>query len=282
MSTASEAHGHGLLIDKPAHTVTDTDTYGALAATFVDHYSTLRGVVRRELVLRQLGEHMPAAPARVADIGGGAGHVAIPLASQGHDVTVVDPSGEMLARCRDALERCTTAVSRRVTLIECAGEDAPSALGHEAFDAVLCHGVLMYLDEPGHLARALAALCRRGGVISVVAKNAAALALRPALQGRFRDALGAFEADRDVGGLGVVTRGDTVAGIARMLGADGVDVVAWYGVRVLSDHRIGEPPGSDVDDVLEAEWEAGRRDPYRAVARLIHVIGRKVLTDLSG
>jgi hypothetical protein len=27
--------------------------------------------------------------------------------------------------------------------------------------------------------------------------------------------------------------------------------------------------------VLDLEWEAGRRDPYRSVARLIHLVGRK-------
>lgn len=34
-------------------------------------------------------------------------------------------------------------------------------------------------------------------------------------------------------------------------------------------------PGKDLSEVLELEWEAGRRDPYRSVARLIHLVGRK-------
>ncbi len=42
----------------------------------------------------------------------------------------------------------------------------------------------------------------------MLTKNASALAMRPALEGRFGDALAALETDRDLGRLGAVTRGD--------------------------------------------------------------------------
>ncbi|CAN5627884.1 methyltransferase domain-containing protein [soil metagenome] len=251
------------------------DPYGALAGSFVSHYATLRGVVRLELMARQLDAHLAPPPASIVDVGGGAGHVSVPLAARGHEVTLLDTSPEMLRRARAAVNRSSEEVRRRVTLVQGSGLDGAAALGRSRFDAVLCHGVLMYLDDPEPCVRALAELCRPGGIVSVLAKNADALALRPALLGRFDDARAAFESDRDVGGLGVVTRGDTVDGLTRHLAASEVEVVAWYGVRVLTDHRIGEPPGGDIEDVVAAEWEAGRRDPYRGIARLIHVVGRK-------
>jgi hypothetical protein len=55
----------------------------------------------------------------------------------------------------------------------------------------------------------------------------------------------------------------------------GLTVESWYGVRVFADHLGEELPGEDLPEVLELEWEAGKREPYRSVARLIHVIGRK-------
>lgn len=89
-------------------------------------------------------------------------------------------------------------------------EHGPALLGAGRADAVLCHGVLMYQPEPGPLVGWLAALARPGGVVSLLAKNAEAPAFRPALQGRWIEALAVFDRDRDVGNLGVVTRGDTV------------------------------------------------------------------------
>jgi S-adenosylmethionine-dependent methyltransferase len=62
----------------------------------------------------------------------------------------------------------------------------------------------MFVDDPRPLVRSLVKLSRTGGVVSVLAKNAAALALRPALQGRYAEALARFDVDRDVGALGVV------------------------------------------------------------------------------
>lgn len=123
--------------------------------------------------------------------------------------------------------------------------------------------------------RALSALLRPGGVVSILAKNATALAARPALEGRYRDALSSMRADRDRGRLGIITRGDTVAGLYEAFREAGVEAVRWYGVRVFTDHLGDMMPGEDLPEILELEWEAGRREPYRSVARLIHLVGRK-------
>jgi hypothetical protein len=86
------------------------------------------------------------------------------------------------------------------------------------------------------------AVGRRGIGVSVLTKNAAALAARPALEGRYRDALDALAADRDLGRLGAVTRGDTVKGLSEMLDGVGISVERWYGVRVFTDHLGDRPP----------------------------------------
>ena len=122
---------------------------------------------------------------------------------------------------------------------------------------------------------ALSVLLRPGGVVSVLAKNATALAMRPALEGRYQDALSSMKAERDRGRLGVITRGDTVEDLYGRFREAGVEEVWWYGVRVFTDHLGDRMPGEDLPEVLELEWEAGQRDPYRSVARLIHLVGRK-------
>lgn len=251
------------------------DPYRALAARFLRHYGTLRGAVRLEVVRRQLEEHIPNPPGRVLDVGGGAGHQSLTFATKGHDLTILDPSVEMLSKAHEALQGLDSRVRDRVRLVRGRAEDASELLGSTCFDAVFCHGVVMYLDEPVELVRSLADMTRSGGVVSLLAMNAEALAIRPALQGRFADALVAFDSDRDVGGLGVVTRGDTIEGLSAAFRQASISPIAWYGVRVLTDHRRDELPGEDIDQVVAAEWEAGRRDPYRSIGRLIHLIGRK-------
>jgi S-adenosylmethionine-dependent methyltransferase len=251
------------------------DPFSILAGRYLATNKTLRTVLRYILVARQLGEHLPQAPTRVADVGGGAGHVAIPLAREAYEVTILDPSRAMLQEAHRALLLEDEAVRRRVRLVEGTGERARETLGGERFDVVLCHGVLPYLEDPYPLIQALASVARPDGLVSLLAKNAAALAMRPALEGRYEDALAAFDTDRNLGRLGAVTRGDTVAGLSGLLEQAGVEVLQWYGVRVFTDHLGDRPPDANLPDILQLEWEAGRRDPYRHVGRLIHLIGRR-------
>jgi SAM-dependent methyltransferase len=209
------------------------------------------------------------------DVGGGAGQQAIPLVRRGYEVTIVDPSRKMLDEAHRRLAAEDQNARQLSRLVESTGERAHEALGGEKFDAVLCHGVLMYLEDARPMIGALSALARPGGVVSVLTKNASALAARPALEGRYGDALSMLEADRDRGRLGVLTRGDTVEGLSAAFAEAGITVEQWYGVRVFTDHLGESTPGEDLPEILELEWEAGKRDPYRSVARLIHVVGRK-------
>jgi hypothetical protein len=112
-------------------------------------------------------------------------------------------------------------------------------------------------------------------VVSVLTKNALALAMRPALEGRYGDALAALDSDRDLGRLGVETSGDTVEGLTTLFEEAGLEPVRWYGVRVFTDHLGDCSPGPEFSEALELEWEASRREPYRSVARLFHLVGRK-------
>ena len=93
---------------------------------------------------------------------------------------------------------------------------------------MLCHGVLQYLEDPYPLIQSLASVARPGAVISVLAKNTNAMAVRPALEGRYEDALAALDADQALGRLGAVTRGDTVAGLHGSFEKDVAEPLRWY------------------------------------------------------
>jgi SAM-dependent methyltransferase len=251
------------------------DAFAPLADRFLGQFVTLRGIVRAHLVRRQLLEHLPSGPLHIVDVGGGDGREAVDLAEIGHHVDLVDPSPDMLARARDRLAAAGEDVARRVELVEATADEAAGRLGSGGHDVVLCHGVIMHMADPEPLVAALVALARPGGLVSLLAKNAEPLAWRPALQGRWSDALAVLDRGRDVGGLGVVTRGDTVESLTALFAGLGAATVEWYGVRTVTDHLGEIPPPPDLDAILELEWEVGRRDPYRRMARLIHVIAAR-------
>src|SRR5579875_2290115 len=120
-----------------------------LASHFVDGaYASVKGYVRTYVLHRQLLEHLPSPPAGVLDVGGGAGHQSFPLAEAGYQVTLLDSSPAMLDKAAQRLERLSDAARRRVSLVRGAGEDADAAVRGQRFAAVLCHGVLVYLERP--------------------------------------------------------------------------------------------------------------------------------------
>lgn len=242
------------------------------ADDFVAHYGTLRGRVRLALLHDQVASHLEPAR-RILDVGGGAGQLALLLASDGHSVTLMDPSMRMLEAAHEAVADAPATVGQRVTVMEGDASDARHLDEYGSFDAVFCHAVAPYVEDLDGLVADVVGSARPGGLVSIVVKNRDALAMRPALEGRWEDALNAFDAPGDAGGLGVVNRAHTRIEVEDALTAAGADVVAWYGIRVMSDAMTSDPD-VDLDLVLPVEREAGRRDPYRGVARLLHLVAR--------
>jgi S-adenosylmethionine-dependent methyltransferase len=254
-----------------------TDAWAPLADQFVNgHYGSLRGRVRTYVIDRQLREHLVRAPARIVDVGGGAGNQSIPLARDGYEVTIVDPSQAMLARAEQMLRVETPEVQSRVQLVRASADEAPALLGEARYGAVLCHGVIMYVEDPRPFVMDLARLAAPEAIVSIVAKNAANLAVRPALSGKWREALEAFDGVRQINGLGVDTRADSIDDLTEMLADAGVECEAWYGVRLFTDGWTPDRPALDAEaDVLAVELEASRRDPYRQLSRLFHIVGKR-------
>jgi SAM-dependent methyltransferase len=252
------------------------DTWAAVAGDFADGaYATVKGRVRTYVMHRQLLDHLPAPPASVLDVGGGAGHQSFPLARAGYDVTLLDSSAAMLAKAR---QRLPAALRDRVTFVEADGADAEEAVGGRRFDAVLCHGVLGYLERPEPVLDQLCRCAAPGGLVSIMTGNADAAAVRPAMEGRWEDALEAFGARTEIGVLGLPTRADTVAELSEALRGRGVEPLEWYGVWLFVDWLDlsgAGPDPAEAERVAAVEFEAGRRDPYRRLSRVFHLVGRR-------
>jgi ubiquinone/menaquinone biosynthesis C-methylase UbiE len=258
------------------------DRWAELADEFVDRAdASVKGQVRTAVLHQHLLEHLPPPPAAVLDVGGGAGHQSLPLAAAGYEVTLLDSSSAMLEKARRRLHGLTDDVRERVTLLESEGEQAEEAVEGKRFEAVLCHGVLGYLDAPEALVGQLCRCAAVGGLVSIMTGNAKAMAVRPALERRWDDALASFDTRTEIGVLGVSGRADTVEELSELMARGGVQPIRWYGVWLFVDWL--EFGGADLDPgdaaevaaTIAVELEASRRDPYRQLSRVFHLVGRR-------
>jgi S-adenosylmethionine-dependent methyltransferase len=245
--------------------VVGDDTWARLADQFVDEaYASVKGHVRTYVLHQQLLEHLPPPPAPVLD-----------------DVTLLDPSQAMLDKAQQRLQRLPAEAQRRVTLLQADGENADEAVNGRRFAAVLCHGVLGYLEQPEPLVNQLCRCAAAGGVVSIMTGNAKAMAVRPALERRWDDALASFDARVEIGVLGVPGRADTVEELSELLRSRGVEPLRWYGVWLFVDWlefsgaELDPSDAKQVAATAAVELEASRRDPYRQLSRVFHLVGRK-------
>ncbi|MFF4184008.1 class I SAM-dependent methyltransferase [Streptomyces sp. NPDC001691] len=213
---------------------------------------------------------------RILDVGMGQGTQALRLARAGHSVTGLESDPAMLKVARESLATEPEGIRERVRLIEGDGRETGVHFLPGSFDVVLCHGVLMYVPDPDAMLAGLARMLAPGGLLSLLVRNADALAVRPGLAGDWPGALAAFDTDSYTNRLGLPVRADRLAVLTRTLDGIAAPLHAWYGVRVFTDNVPNEaqlPPADELDRLLAAEDRAGRTDPYRQVAALLHLFG---------
>ncbi len=122
-------------------------------------HARLTSIGRLELLRTQeiLHRHLPTPPARVVDVGGGAGIHAVPLMAEGFDVTLIDPVPLHVDQARDA-----GVTGARV------GDALALPLDDGCVDAALLLGPLYHLTEAQDRHRALVEarrVVRPGGVL---------------------------------------------------------------------------------------------------------------------
>jgi SAM-dependent methyltransferase len=243
-----------------------TPTFDERADWFDQHYSTTRGRVRAALVLERLADILPPPPASVLDVGGGSGAIAVPLAAKGYRVTVLDPSAAML----DLAGRHATDANVELRLVP-GGVGELAELAPGPFGAVCCHAVLLYLDDPAAHLAALRDAVAVGATLSLLEKNRAALSMRPGLRGDYTEAIRVLDDPVATGNLGIANRSRSVEEWTELLEQTGWRRDSWVGIRLFSDIAPDALPNADFDRLLALEREAGRREPYRSAARLVHI-----------
>jgi S-adenosylmethionine-dependent methyltransferase len=226
----------------------------------------------------------------IVDVGAGTGGFAVSMASQGHRVTVVDPSPDALAAAR------WRAAEAGVTLTDIQGEagDLPGLVGEPGTDGggadlVICHNVLEYVDSPPAALAAIARVLLPGGTVSVLAANTVAAVLQRALAGKYAEARAMLADVMPAGGVsaGGVSAGGVSAGgaagrrftlpeLAALIEGAGLRVGDAHGIRIFSGLISGA--GADLADVAalrQLEEAAATYPPLRDIATRLHVLAHR-------
>ena len=213
---------------------------------------------------------------RVLDVGGGSGIFAVPLATLGHEVTVVDPSADALATL--ARRAGNAGVAGDVRGVQGDGDllhEVLPALGESGYDLALCHFVLEVVDDPAVTLREIAGALRPGGQVSVATVNRAGAVLARALSGHPVEALALLE-DRDPspGRARPARRRFGPDELLALVADAGLRPGSWRGVAVVAD-LLDADAGADPAAVRALELALAERSPYRDVATGLHVLATR-------
>lgn len=221
----------------------------------------------------------------IVDVGGGTGGLAVPLATLGHNVTVVDPSPDALA----AAQRRAAEVAVSLTAVQGEAASVDSLAGHAAADLIICHNVLEYVDSPADAMAAVARVLRPAGTVSVLAANSVAAVLHRALAGRFaeaREMLPEVPGDPNQGNQGNQAgagsqnppRRFTLPELTALVERAGLRAGEAHGLRIFD----GLVPGALVDGdpgaamgLLALESAAATYQPLRDIAAQLHLLGHR-------
>ena len=237
-----------------------------------------------QTVVSGLAEQTGRASIDIVDAGGGTGGFAVPLASLGHRVTVVDPSPDSLA----AAQR--RAAEQHVPLGAIQGDAADLALvaGEQSADLVLCHSVLEYVDSPSAAMAAIATVLRPGGAVSVLTASAVAAVIHRALAGRFDEARrlltgignaagnGSGPAAGGPGRPGAGPRRFTLAAVTGLIEQAGLRPGPAQGVRVFADlvPRVVADADPGAEQALQGlELAVSAHPAFHDFASQFHVLG---------
>jgi S-adenosylmethionine-dependent methyltransferase len=231
-------------------------------------YDDPRGAIRLAILQDDLAAWiLNTPPLSALDAGAGLGQMSIWLAQQGHPVTLLEPSAEMLAKAIASIEQAglQTHIQTQQASIQafCEAND-------QRFDVIICHAVLEWLAEPQAVLQQLVACLKPNGKLSLMFFNQHSTIMRRLIAGDLQTvSRGQFASDGK-SGLAPISplEPDTVK---QWLPDLGLSLEAWSGVRCFYDYMYRDVrKTAPLSEVIPLERQYSRLEPWRSLARYQH------------
>ncbi len=235
-----------------------------------DIYGSSKGYIRWNVLWNNLLTELPQlgqGNLTLLDAGGGAGRMTIALAKLGHQVTLCEPSENMLEQAR------TSATSENLNGIIFVNTSLQDFTAPEPFDVVLNHAVLEWLAEPkaalGHLVKQL----KPNGYLSLMFYNRNAVLLKDILKGDF--SLESLQEERLQSGWNEHSKPLFPDTVQAWLNELGMHVKSKAGIRIFHDHITEEKRAGKLEQLLAVEQTLQKQEPFASLAQHIHLICQK-------
>jgi S-adenosylmethionine-dependent methyltransferase len=253
--------------------------WDAGAPAYATYMTSPAGRFRATLIWDTLQRHLPPSPLHVLELGCGLGDLACALAARGDRVVAAEPSREMLCQAEKRAEALPCDARSRLDLLALDAVGVVDRFAPASFDCLVVHTVIEYLPDPSAVFARLATLLAPGGLASLVQINHASKVLRASLiRHDFAAARAALDDPVVVADtFGLAAQAATPDSALGLLTANGLEILGFYGLRVFADYLpvdIRNDP-TQAEALLQLERAVCDRDPYRAMGRYLHVVGRK-------
>src|SRR5690242_1690255 len=262
------------------------ERFQAEADKYAAYLETPEGRLRLDLPFANLREILPPPAASASlgalDLGCGTGANGLRLARLGYHVTLMDSSGPMLQIAKQAAQEA--GLMEKIETKQGEADRLADFFRAAAFDVILCHNILEFVEEPVAVLRGAArALRDSSGILSLLVRNRAGEVLKAAiLSGDLDGAANSLTAECGNEALyGGKVRLFTPDTTRSMLKAASLEVLAERGVRVMADYLSPRVSLSEqYQRVYELERQLGGRPDFSAIARYTHFLARRANTTI--
>jgi S-adenosylmethionine-dependent methyltransferase len=245
-------------------------------ASFSANQDTPWSKLRYIIAAANIARHIPKKRLQILDAGGGNGVEAFSLASNGHSVTLVDYSAEMIKEAKN--KKSTN--KGKIDFIQGELASIQEIFPEKKFDLILCHNVLQYIENVEEILLALSKVIRGKGYLSVICVNKYSEPLRRAIQEE--NVVTAYAALYEKTIESKVFYAPMKAISAKELYEPitnaGLNIVGEYGIRCVTDYisnnEIKKEPSFFLN-LQKLEMALSDKYPYYLLARSFQIIAQK-------
>jgi len=217
----------------------------------------------KKIVWKQIGN---LEGKKILDFGSGEGITANYFANR-NDVTAIEPSKEMLSNAWKDYEY--TQIIGDVSAI--------SVFNDEAFDIIICHNVLEYIDDKETVVKALARVLKKDGILSIAKHNRAGRVMQMAvLLDDFEKANTLLDGENSTASKFGAIRYYEDKDILKW--EPGLKITEVFGIRTFWDlQQNQEKHGNEEwqDKMMQLEMRVAQIPEYRNVAFFHHLMLKK-------
>jgi S-adenosylmethionine-dependent methyltransferase len=253
------------------------DEYDAVVDQWKEWQSFPWGKLLYSISRSNIKRHINHHPLRILDVGGGNGFNSIYYAKQGHLVTLLDYSSEMLSEAKQFAER--EGVKESIAFHQADTAILLDCFPEQHFDLIICHLMIEFVPKPPGVIKDICTLLTPGGLLSILDANRYSEVYRKAIQANDLEAALEVVDTREYfhPWFDRLTPLFSSAEMVAILQENGCEAVGDYGIRCLCDYLPNEPKYEEkyYEALEQLELRLSNTYPYNLMARFYQVIAQK-------